>query len=174
MPRQGLLKGEGSAFHFTRPCIHLTLTACYPSPFSVSAPVTENKPTKHCYHIERVYIDTVGIPQSYQAKLDRIFQGLGIQFTVEKKADSKYASCSAASICAKVIRDDLTANWKWSEPHFEPSLDETTKSKSVSESDSVDDAPKKQVIAFGSGYPSDPKCKAWMGVRINRDATVVA
>jgi ribonuclease H2 subunit A len=124
--------------------------------------------------LERVYIDTVGIPQSYQAKLDRIFQGLGIQFTVEKKADSKYASCSAASICAKVIRDDLTANWKWSEPHFEPSLDETTKSKSVSESDSVDDAPKKQVIAFGSGYPSDPKCKAWMGVRINRDATVVA
>jgi len=96
--------------------------------------------------LERVFIDTVGTPESYQAKLERIFEGNGIQFIVEKKADSKYASCSAASICAKVLRDELTTNWKWSEPHYEPASNEKDQ----------------KVIGFGSGYPSDPQCKKWM------------
>jgi len=99
---------------------------------------------------ERVFIDTVGTPESYQAKLERIFEGNGIQFIVEKKADSKYASCSAASICAKVLRDELTTNWKWSEPHYEPASNEKDQ----------------KVIGFGSGYPSDPQCKKWMDVSI--------
>lgn len=39
---------------------------------------------------------------------------------------------------AKVTRDRIVENWKFTEPHFETDLD------------------------YGSGYPSDPKCKAWL------------
>ena len=44
------------------------------------------------------YIDTVGIADSYRSKLERVFEGKGITFIVEKKADAKYAPCSAASV----------------------------------------------------------------------------
>jgi len=90
--------------------------------------------------LKQVYIDTVGIAESYKAKLDRVFQGKGITFTVEKKADSKFATCSGASILAKVTRDDLTDKWSFSEGKFySPAHDD-----------------------YGSGYPSDPKCKEWL------------
>ena len=39
---------------------------------------------------------------------------------------------------AKVTRDRIVENWKFTEPQFQVDLD------------------------YGSGYPSDPKCKAWM------------
>ena len=44
------------------------------------------------------YIDTVGMPDAYRRKLERVFEGKGITFVVEKKADAKYAPCSAASV----------------------------------------------------------------------------
>ena len=47
-----------------------------------------------------LYVDTVGDPQRYQAKLADLFPSLRV--VVEKKADATYPVVSAASICAKV------------------------------------------------------------------------
>lgn len=65
----------------------------------------------------QVFVDTVGSPQSYQDKLNRVFGGKP-SFTVEKKADSKFPVVSAASICAKVTRDKEMDNWRFEEPGF--------------------------------------------------------
>jgi len=85
--------------------------------------------------VKKAYIDTVGNPQYYQRKLEREFPS--IDFVVESKADANYAPCSAASVVAKVMRDRMLESWKYSE------------SSDISHD-------------FGSGYPSDPKCKSWM------------
>ena len=90
--------------------------------------------------INTCFVDTVGIADSYRTKLEREFVGHGIKFVVEKKADANYAPCSAASVIAKVSRDSILENWKWTESQYEP-VDEKN---------------------FGSGYPSDPKCKEWL------------
>lgn len=83
--------------------------------------------------IAHVYVDTVGPPSSYQRKLEMRFPG--IKFTVEKKADSLYCLVSVASVVAKVTRDLLIENLELKHPSDSP---------------------------LGSGYPSDPKTKAWL------------
>ena len=54
----------------------------------------------------KVYIDTVGDPAKYEAKLTQIFPDVGM--TVAKKADAIYPIVGAASICAKVQRPAST------------------------------------------------------------------
>ncbi|CAG8738682.1 16108_t:CDS:2, partial [Dentiscutata heterogama] len=79
-------------------------------------------------NVTEIYIDTVGPPESYKAKLSNIFPGIDI--IVEKKADSKYPIVSAASICAKVTRDQILKHWTFVEKELKSSK------------------------IFGSGYPS--------------------
>lgn len=90
----------------------------------------------------------MGNPDAYKSKLDRVFQSHGIQFIVEKKADAKYATCSAASVVAKESRDEITKNWQWTETNnYEP----------------------QNAKDFGSGYPSDAVCKKWLEMNTNCD-----
>lgn len=72
-------------------------------------------------------MDTVGPPDKYENILSRAFPGLSI--TVTKKADSLFPIVSAASICAKVLRDHALYNWQFKENNLTPSR------------------------TFGSGYP---------------------
>ncbi|KAI9261283.1 ribonuclease H-like domain-containing protein [Helicostylum pulchrum] len=87
-------------------------------------------------NLEEIYVDPVGPSHSYKVKLQSHFPGIAI--TIEPKADSIYPIVSAASICAKVTRDQIVQNWQWTETDLELSKE------------------------FGSGYPSDPNTVRWM------------
>lgn len=52
--------------------------------------------------------------------------------------------CVYCATVAKVSRDTILENWKWTEPNY-------------GEEDND-----KGALEFGSGYPSDPKCQEWM------------
>lgn len=55
--------------------------------------------------IEAAFVDTLGKPEKYQAILEKKFPT--IRFTVRSKADVLYPVVGAASIVAKVLRDDI-------------------------------------------------------------------
>jgi ribonuclease H2 subunit A len=99
-------------------------------------------------NVKEIYIDTIGPPQTYQAKLSRIFPTTAI--TVAKKADSLYPCVSAASVCAKVTRDAAL------EVCYRAY---TTACPTLEGSEAPGTAAKE---GWGSGYPSDPKCSAWL------------
>ncbi|XP_003797965.1 ribonuclease H2 subunit A isoform X1 [Otolemur garnettii] len=86
--------------------------------------------------VSQVFVDTVGMPETYQKRLQQCFPG--IKVTVKAKADSLYSVVSAASICAKVARDQAVRNWRFVERLQDFDAD------------------------YGSGYPNDPKTKAWL------------
>lgn len=88
-------------------------------------------------NITQLYVDTVGVEEVYQSKLEKLFPAMKI--VVCKKCDDIYPICSAASICAKVTRDEKIENWEFAEPGLE-----------------VKDR------AWNSGYPGDAKCKDWL------------
>lgn len=97
-------------------------------------------------NVREIYVDTIGSPQSYQKKLERIFPSAAI--TVAKKADSLYPCVSAASVCAKVTRD---AALKVCYRAYSPANGETSASAE----------------GWGSGYPSDARCSSWLEAHMN-------
>lgn len=101
-------------------------------------------------NIKEIYIDTIGSPQTYQQKLQRIFPTTMI--TVAKKADSLYPCVSAASVCAKVTRDAaLEVCYR--------TYDNSVNGGAGSQM-SVD--------GWGSGYPSDGRCNTWLKNNMDR------
>ncbi|KAI9815722.1 MAG: hypothetical protein M1827_002118 [Pycnora praestabilis] len=96
-------------------------------------------------NVKEIYIDTIGSPQAYQKKLERIFPTT--QITVAKKADSLYPCVSAASVCAKVTRDAAL------EVCYQAYTLTATK---------PDHEPEVVADGWGSGYPSDKRCSTWM------------
>jgi ribonuclease H2 subunit A len=80
-------------------------------------------------------VDTVGPWKKYQEKLQSFFPSIN-SIVVAEKADAKYPIVSAASIVAKVIRDDILDNWDFK--HF-------FKDKN-----------------FGCGYTSDKITISWL------------
>ena len=89
-------------------------------------------------NVQEIYIDTIGREDTYQKKLERVFPTTNI--TVKKKADSLFPCVSAASVCAKVTRDAA----------LEVCYRAYTDGETVS------------AEGWGSGYPSDGKCTAWL------------
>ncbi|KAF2118989.1 ribonuclease H-like domain-containing protein [Lophiotrema nucula] len=96
-------------------------------------------------NVTEIYIDTIGRPEIYQKKLERIWPT--IRITVAKKADSLYPVVSAASVCAKVTRDAAL------DVCFEPYQTVHSASEGTGE---------KEVVAWGSGYPSDARTTTWL------------
>ena len=88
--------------------------------------------------IGAVFVDTVGDPDKYQAKLKERFPSIPT-ITVSKKADSLYPIVSAASVVAKVCRDKALREWRFKEGERFPAG-----------------------LAYGSGYPSDPATKRFL------------
>ncbi|CAG5938261.1 unnamed protein product [Menidia menidia] len=86
--------------------------------------------------LKEVFVDTVGPAEKYEQKLSQRFPGIDV--TVRPKADSLFPIVSAASICAKVARDRVVKGWNFTEDLGEVDTD------------------------YGSGYPNDPKTKAWL------------
>lgn len=86
--------------------------------------------------LKEVYVDTVGDPVTYETMLTDRFPG--IRISVRKKADSLFPCVSAASICAKVIRDHRLRDWRFREKRLQPTR------------------------SFGSGYPGDGPTKQWL------------
>jgi ribonuclease H2 subunit A len=90
-------------------------------------------------NVREIFVDTIGAPVVYQKKLERIFPTISV--TVEKKADSLYPCVSAASVVAKVTRD---VSCEVLEQEWRRLSDAETEA------------------GWGSGYPSDARCVAWL------------
>lgn len=92
--------------------------------------------------VKEIYIDTIGSPEVYQKKLERVFPTTKI--TVAKKADSLFPCVSAASVCAKVTRD---AALKVCYQSYQSSIGYN---------------PDHYAEGWGSGYPSDARTVTWL------------
>lgn len=93
-------------------------------------------------NVQEIYVDTIGQPAAYQAKLQRVFPTARI--TVAKKADSLYPCVSAASVCAKVTRD--------------AALEVLYEGRGAADGQEGEG----EGMAWGSGYPSDGRCVGWL------------
>lgn len=93
--------------------------------------------------VRRVILDTVGDPKKYKGLLTYRLDDPSIEIIVESKADFNYPVVSAASICAKVTRDKVLAEWNFPEK-------------------------KEFDMELGCGYPGDPKTKDWLQRNIDK------
>jgi ribonuclease H2 subunit A len=102
-------------------------------------------------NVKEIYIDTIGKPEVYQKRLEKIWPTISI--TVAKKADSLYPVVSAASVCAKVTRDAAL------DVCYEPYNDVAA--------DQGESAQPSTHVAWGSGYPSDARTSTWLKQNID-------
>ncbi|KAJ1917138.1 hypothetical protein IWQ60_007874 [Tieghemiomyces parasiticus] len=114
-------------------------------------------------NVREIFVDTVGPPEKYQEKLTRLFPG--IKIIVAKKADSLYPIVSAASICAKVVRDAVLRHWRFVE--LEPPLSYHCDDFEVENAMTVIPA-SVWSTEFGSGYPSDPATVRWLKAHLDK------
>lgn len=61
--------------------------------------------------VTKVILDTVGPPDKYKSLIEYRLKDHNIKVVVESKADFNYPVVSAASICAKVTRDNVLKSW---------------------------------------------------------------
>lgn len=88
--------------------------------------------------VASLVVDALGPPAAHAARLRAAFPEIG-SVVVENKADSIYAVVGAASVVAKVSRDEaLEAMWR-------------ARGRGEGEG-----------MGWGSGYPSDGRCTGWM------------
>ncbi|EIN04881.1 ribonuclease H2 subunit A [Punctularia strigosozonata HHB-11173 SS5] len=126
--------------------------------------------------LTEVYVDALGPPEKYEKYLSSVFPGISI--TVRNKADSLFKIVGAASVAAKVTRDECLENWLFEEggePRPIPrTVHEAPEETPLVEhpSDADQSGAQKDVdmestqdpwgSVLGSGYPGDPKTVAWM------------
>lgn len=109
---------------------------------------------KRGVNVKEIYIDTIGNPETYQRKLERIFPTAKV--TVAKKADSLYPCVSAASVCAKVTRDAAL------EVLYESYIVKSEDADGDEQMTGPKEAKAVEEESWGSGYPSDVRCTSWL------------